>query len=204
MKRIELVRWGVPTIAFLVYFKWGGLGLSLILFCILLTIISVLINWHRKDRNGFFVGMRAWIVLFLVLPSVALALFTAASFVLLLPLALIPLALSVWLMLRNNKKIKESKGGGVMTPAMQNLESQMELGATASANRRVQQARQRGYDLQTDNLELTKKNAALQAELAKQKVARPMTVAEELAKEEEELFGKDNPFADPTPPTRSP
>ena len=126
------------------------------------------------------------------------------SFVLLLPLALIPLALSIWLMLRNNKKIKESKGGGVMTPAMQNLEGQMELGATASANRRVQQARQRGYGLQSDNLELTKKNASLQAELAKQKTARPMTVAEELAKEDEELFGKDNPFADPNPPTRSP
>ena len=204
MKRIELVRWGVPTIAFLAYFKWGGLGLSLILFAILLGIISALINWHKKDRNGFYVGMRAWIVLFLVLPSIALTVLTAASFVLLLPLAMIPLALSIWLMLRNNRKIEESKGGGTMTPAMQNLHGRHELNAVASANRRGQEARQRGYDLQAENLELIKKNAALQAELAKQKVARPMTVAEELAKEDEELFGKDNPFADPTPPTRSP
>ena len=200
MKRIELVRWGVPTIAFLAYFKWGGFGLSIILFGILLAIISALINWHRKDRNGFFVGMRAWIVLFLVLPSIALTVITAASFALLLPLALIPLAFSIWLMARNNKKIQESKGGGTMSPSMQNLHNQMELGATAIAKRRGQQARQRGYDLQAENLELTKKNASLQAELAKQEVARPMTLAEE----DEELFGKDNPFADPAPPSRSP
>ena len=200
MKRIELVRWGVPTIAFLAYFNWGGLGLSLILFCILLTIISVLINWHRKDPNGFFVGMRAWIVLFLVLPSVALALFTAASFVLLLPLALIPLGFSLWLMKRNNKKIEESKGGGTMTPSMQNLHSQMELGATAAANRRGQQSRNRVYDLQSENLELTRKNAELKSQLEARKDPTTMTLAEE----DEELFGKDNPFADPNPPTRSP
>lgn len=200
MKRIELVRWGVPTLAFLVYFKWGGFGLSFILFAILLGIISALINWHKNDRHGFYVGMRAWIVLFLVLPSIALTVLTAASFVLLLPLALIPLALSIWLMLRNNRKIEEIKGGGTMTPAMQNLHGRHELNAVASANRRGQEARQRGYDLQAENLELIKKNAALQAELAKQKSARPMTVAEE----DEKLFGKDNPFADPNPPTRSP
>ena len=200
MKRIELVRWGVPTVAFLVYFKWGGFGLSFLLFGILLAIISALINWHKKDRNGFFVGMRAWIILFLVLPSIALTVLTAVSFVLLLPLALIPLAFSIWLMRRNNKKIEESKGGGVMSAAMQNLHARHELGSVANANRRGQQARQRGYDLQAENLELTKKNVSLQAELAKQKDARPMTLAEE----DEELFGKDNPFADPTPPSRSP
>lgn len=72
MKRIELVRWGVPTVAFLAYFKWGGFGLSFILFGILLTIISALINWHQKDHKGFHTGMRAWIVLFLILPSIAL------------------------------------------------------------------------------------------------------------------------------------
>ena len=200
MKRIELVRWGVPTIAFLAYFKWGGFGLSIILFGILLAIISALINWHRKDRNGFFVGMRAWIVLFLVLPSIALTVITAASFALLLPLALIPLAFSIWLMVRNNKKIEESKGGGTMTPALQNLHNRHELNAVATANRRGQEARKRGYDLQAENLELIKKNASLQAELEKHKVSRPMTLAEE----DEELFGKNNPFTDPTPPSRSP
>lgn len=200
MKRIELIRWGVPTIAFLAYLKWGGLGLSFILFGILLAIVSALINWHKKDRNGFHTGMRAWIVLFLILPSVALTVITAASFTLLLPLAVIPLAFSIWLMSRNNKKIQESKGGGTMSPSMQNLHNQMELGATAAANRRGQQSRQRGYNLQSDNLELTRKNAALQAELEKQKASRPPMTLEE---EDEELFGKDNPFNDPTPPSRS-
>lgn len=200
MKRIELVRWGVPTLAFLAYFPWGGLGLAFILFGILLAIVSALISWHRKDRNGFFLGMRAWIVLFLILPSIALTVITAASFVLLLPIALIPLAFSIWLMVRNNKKIQDSKGAGAMSPSMQNLQNQMELGATANADRRIQQARKQGYDLQSENLELTRKNASLQAELEKRKVPRPMTLAEE----DEELFGKDNPFVDPTPPARSP
>lgn len=200
MKRIELVRWGVPTVAFLVYFKWGGFGLSFILFGILLAIISALINWHKKDRSGFHTGMRAWIVLLLILPSILLTVITAASFVLLLPLALIPLALSIWLMVRNNKKIEESKGGGAMSPSMQNLHNRHELNAVANANRRGQQARQRGYDLQSETLELTKANAALQAELARHKASRPVTLAEE----DEELFGKDNPFTDPTPPSRSP
>ena len=199
MKRIELVRWGVPTVAFCAYFKWGGFGLSFILFGILLAIISALINWHKKDRNGFHTGMRAWLVLFLILPSILLTVITAASFVLLLPLALIPLVFSIWLLKRNNKKIQESKGAGTMSPSMQNLHSQMELGATATANRRGQQARQRGYDLQSENLELTRKNAELESQLEARKDPKTMTLAEE----DEELFGKDNPFADP-PPTRSP
>lgn len=200
MKSIEIVRWGVPIMAFLAYFKWGGFGLSFLLFAILLAIISALINWHRKDPNGFHVGMRAWIVISLILPSIALTVITAASFALLLPLALIPLALSIWLMVRNNKKIQESKGGGTMSPSMQNLHSQMELGATATANRRGQQARKRGYDLQSENLELIRKNAELKAQLEKKKDTAAMTMAEE----SEELFGKDDPFASPIKPTRSP
>ena len=199
MKRIELVRWGVPTLAFLVYFRWGGFGLSFILFGILFAIISALINWHKKDRNGFHVGMRAWIVLFLILPSIVLTVVTAAGFTLLLPLALIPLGLSIWVMKRNNRKIEESKGAGTMSPSMQNLHSQMEFGATVTANRRGQQARQRGYDLQSENLELTKMNAELKSQFEASKDPKTMTLAEE----DEELFGKDNPFADPTPPTRN-
>lgn len=199
MKRIELVRWGVPTIAFLAYFKWGGFGLSFILFGILLAIISALINWYRKDPNGFRVGMRAWIVLFLLLPSIALTGLTAAGFPLLLPLALIPLVCSIWLMARNNKKILESKGAGAMSPAMQNLDDRLELVATASANRRGQQARKRAYDLQSENLELTKQNASLKAKLENRKDPASMTLAEET----EELFGKDDPFADPASPSRS-
>ena len=200
MKRIELVRWGVPTLGFLAYVKWGGFGLAFILFGILLAIISALINWHKKDRHGFHKGMRAWIVLILILPSVALTVITAASFVLLLPLALLPLAFSIWLMSRNNKKIQESKGARAMSPSMQNLHNQMDLGATAAANRRVQQARKRGFDLQSENLELTRKNAELKSQLAARKDPTTMTLAEE----DEALFGTDNPFADPTPPTRSP
>ena len=199
MKMSEMVRWGVPTLAFLAYFRWGGFGLSFLLFGILLAIISALINWHKKDRNGFHTGMRAWIVLCLILPSVALTVITAAGFALLLPLALIPLAFSIWLMVRNNRKIEESKGAGTMSASMQNLPNQMALGTTANANRRSQQARQRGYDLRSENLELTRKNAALQTELSKQNATRPMTLEEE----DEELFGKDNPFKDPTPPSRS-
>ena len=199
MKQFELVRWGVPTLAFLVYFRWGGFGLSFILFGILFAIISALINWHKKDRNGFHVGMRAWIVLFLILPSIVLTVVTAAGFTLLLPLALIPLGLSIWVMKRNNRKIEESKGAGTMSPSMQNLHSQMEFGATVTANRRGQQARQRGYDLQSENLELTKKNAELKSQLEASKDPKTMTLAEE----DEALFGKDNPFADPTPPTRN-
>lgn len=199
MKPIEMVRWGVPTAAFLAYFKWGGLGLSFLLFAILLAIISALINWHRKDPNGFHTGMRAWIALFLILPSLLLTVITAASFVLLLPLALIPLAFSAWLMVRNNRKIQESKGAAAMNSSMQNLENQMELGATAAANRRTQQARKRGYDLQSENLELSKTNAELKSQLEARKDPKTMTLAEET----EELFGKNDPFADPTLPTRN-
>ena len=50
MKGVELIRWGVPTLAFLVYFKRGGLALSLLLFLILLAVISGFIHWHRKVR----------------------------------------------------------------------------------------------------------------------------------------------------------
>ena len=200
MKRIELVRWGVPTLASLAYFKWGGFGLSFLLFGVLLAIISALINWHKKDRNGFFVGMRAWIVLFLLLPSIALTMLAAASSILFLPPALIPLALSIWLLMRNGKKILESKGGGSMSPSMQNLHSQLELGAVANANRRGQQARKRTLDLQSENLELTKKNSELKAALETATPPSPMTLDEET----EALFGKDDPFASSTAPQRTP
>ncbi len=199
MKRIELVRWGVPTLAFLGYVKWGGFGLSFILFGILFGIMSALINWHKKDRNGFHVGMRAWIVLFLILPSIVLTVVTAAGFTLLLPLALIPLGLSIWVMKRNNKKIQESKGAGAVKPSMQNLEAQLELGASAAANRRGQQARQRALDLQAENLAHTKKNDELQTAPAKPKRPEEMTPEEE----DEYLFGKEHSFNDPTPPSRT-
>lgn len=108
MKGVELVRWGVPAAAFLIYFKWGGLALSLLLFLILLAVISGFIHWHRKDPVGFHKGMRVWIVLLLTIPSALLSLGAAVTSPVLLPLALIPLAISIWLLMLNNKAIQSS------------------------------------------------------------------------------------------------
>jgi CHASE2 domain-containing sensor protein len=106
MKQIELVRWGLPTAAFLGYVKWGGPALALILFGIVFAITSAFIHWHRKDPRGFFVGMRAWIIVLLVVPCVLLTIGAALTVPILMPLALIPLGISIWLLMRNNKKIQ--------------------------------------------------------------------------------------------------
>lgn len=106
MKPIELVRWGVPTLAFLAYFKWGGLALSLVLFGILFAVLSGFIHWHRKDPQGFHRGIRVWIVLLLLIPSLLLTLGALMTVPLLLPLPLVLLGVSVWLLARSNKQIK--------------------------------------------------------------------------------------------------
>lgn len=106
MKPIELVRWGVPTLAFLIYFKWGGLALSLVLFGILLAVISGFIHWHRKDPQGFHKGIRVWIVLLLLIPSILLTIGAVFTSPILLPVAAIPLGISIWLLMRSNKQVQ--------------------------------------------------------------------------------------------------
>ncbi len=106
MKKIELVRWGVPTVAFLVYFKWGGLALSLVLFGILFAVISGFIHWHQKDPHGFHKGIRVWIVLLLLIPSLLFTLGALLTVPLLAPLPLIAVGVSVWLLVRSNRQIR--------------------------------------------------------------------------------------------------
>lgn len=110
MKGKELVRWGVPILAFVVYFKWGGFGLSFLLAGILFAIISALINWHKKDPHGFFVGVRAWIVLFLILPATALTVITAMGAPMFLVLSFPVLLLTIWVYRANARKIEANRG----------------------------------------------------------------------------------------------
>ena len=109
MKIKELVRWGVPALAFVAYFKWGGLGLSLVLAGILFAIISAFINWHRKDPQAFHEGMRAWIVVLLLLPAIALTVISAASSPVFLIASFPLLLIVIRILVVNNKKIKEAR-----------------------------------------------------------------------------------------------
>lgn len=110
MKTKEIIRWGVPALAFVAYFKWGGFGLSFLLAGLLYAIISALINWHKRDPHGFFVGMRAWIVLFIVLPATALTVITAAGAPLFLVLSFPVLLLAIWIYKANARKIEKYSG----------------------------------------------------------------------------------------------
>ena len=110
MKITELVRWGVPALAFVAYFKWGGFGLSFLLAGILFAIISALINWHRKNPHNFFVGVRAWIVLLLVLPATALTIITAMGAPMFLVLSFPVLLLAIWIYKANARKIEHYRG----------------------------------------------------------------------------------------------
>lgn len=110
MKGKELVRWGVPILAFIAYFKWGGFGLSFLLAGILFAIISALINWHKKDPHGFFVGVRAWIVLFLILPATVLTVITAMGAPMFLVLSFPVLLLTIWVYRANARKIEANRG----------------------------------------------------------------------------------------------
>ena len=108
MKSTELVRWGVPTLGFLAYMPWGGVGLSLMLFGILFAVLSGFIHWHGKDPEGFHKGIRVWIVLLLVIPSTLLCLGAALTSPVFLPMGLVPLGISIWLLMRINKRIRRS------------------------------------------------------------------------------------------------
>lgn len=106
----ELVRWGVPALAFMAYFNWGGFGLSFLLAGILFAINSALINWHKKDPHGFFVGVRAWIVVFLILPATALTIITAMGAPMFLVLSFPVLLLAIWIYRANARKITHYQG----------------------------------------------------------------------------------------------
>lgn len=109
MNTKELIRWGVPAVAFVAYFRWGGLGFSLVLAGILFAIISAFISWHRKDPQAFHEGMRAWIVVVLLVPAIGLTLIAAQSSLLLLVASIPVLLLVVWLLVVNNKKINKAR-----------------------------------------------------------------------------------------------
>lgn len=106
MKSTELVRWGVPALGFGIYLPWGGVGLALLLFGVLYAVLSGFIHWRSKDPHGFHKGIRVWIVLLLLIPSTVLCVGAAVTSPILLPLGLVPLGVSVWLLMRSNKQIR--------------------------------------------------------------------------------------------------
>ncbi|PZQ33273.1 MAG: hypothetical protein DI562_02060 [Stenotrophomonas acidaminiphila] len=96
----------MPTLGAALYLPWGGVGLALMLFGILFALLSGFIHWHGKDPHGFHKGIRVWIVLLLLIPSVLLCLGTALTSPVLLPLGAVPLGISIWLLARSNKRIR--------------------------------------------------------------------------------------------------
>lgn len=207
MKRIELVRWGVPLIAFVVVFERFGMTAAAVLSAVVLATISGLIFWHRKDPDGFLVVMRVLIVLLLVLPSGALLLLVAMSSKSFLPFAMAPLMFAFWLLSRSTKTPETiqpgeemSAQGPVMGGAMRNLHGRHALNNLAAANDRTHSSRQRVYQLQAENLDLIRENSLLKAELDELKGGAQPKIPAHLAA----LNEIEDPFADDIPLPRSP
>ena len=107
MKVAELVRWGLPLAVFLGFFKLSGAAVSLVFAAIVFGIITAAMSWHKRDPRGFHVGVRAWIVVLLIVPAVLAVLGTAIGFPPALLLSVPALALAIWLYRLNGKKLQQ-------------------------------------------------------------------------------------------------
>ncbi len=195
MKQSELIRWGVPALAFVAYVKWGGPALALTLAGILLAIVSGLIHWHRTSPRDFFKFFRALVVLFVLLPAVATTLVGAFSGMLGLLLALPLLAGALLLTRWAFRNGATAPLGGLPSMAVQNLEAANALTDSIVDNNRRSQARGALLHTQAENLELGRRNQ----ELLREKAA----LEERVQFLERELALPPDPFAEPIPTPRS-
>jgi hypothetical protein len=107
MKSVELVRWGLPLAVLVGFFKLSGAAVSLAFAAIIFVLISAAIAWHKRDPRGFHTGVRAWIIVLLIVPAALAVLGTAVGFPPALLLSVPALALAIWLYRLNAKKIEK-------------------------------------------------------------------------------------------------
>lgn len=107
MKGSELLRWGLPLAVLVGFFKLSGAAVSLAFAGIVFALISAAIAWHKRDPRGFHIGVRAWIIILLIVPAGLAVLATAVGFPPALLLSVPVLALAIWLYRLNAKKIEK-------------------------------------------------------------------------------------------------
>jgi hypothetical protein len=106
MKSVELVRWGLPLAVLVGFFKLSGAAVSFAFAAIVFALISAAIAWHKRDPRGFHTGVRAWIIILLIVPAGLAVLATAIGFPPALLLSVPALALAIWLYRLNARKIE--------------------------------------------------------------------------------------------------
>lgn len=107
MKVAEIVRWGLPLAIFLGFLKISGAAVSLVFAAIAFGIITAAMSWHKRDPRGFHVGVRAWIVVLLIVPTALAVLGTAIGFPPALLVSVPMLALAIWLYRLNGRKLQQ-------------------------------------------------------------------------------------------------
>ena len=195
MKRIELVRWGVPLVGFIAYVKWGGVALALVFAGILFAVMSGLIRWRRTSPSSFFGYLRAIVVLFVLLPAIVATLVGAFSGLLGLMLALPVLALAIFLTRWAFRNAAKAPVDGLPSMASQNLSAANALTNTIQDNNRRSHTRGALLHTQAENLELDRRNRKLEAEKAE--------LERRVRNLEREAALPPDPFADPITPSRS-
>ncbi len=107
MKGSELLRWGLPLAVLVGFFKLSGAAVSFAFAAIVFALISAAIAWHKRDPRGFHTGVRAWIIVLLIVPAGLTVLATAIGFPPALMLSVPALALAIWLYRLNSKRIEK-------------------------------------------------------------------------------------------------
>ena len=195
MKGIELIRWGVPALGFLAYVKWGGVSLALVFAGILFAVMSGLIHWRRTSPSSFFGYIRVIVVLFVLLPAIVATLVGAFSGMLGLMLALPVLAGAIILTRWAFRNAAKTPVDGLSSMAAQNLQAANALTDTIQDNNRRSHTRGALLHVQSENLELDKRNRELEAEKA--------ALERRIQSLEREAALPPDPFADPLPPSRN-
>ena len=193
MKGMEIARWGIPLAGFIAYVKWGGVSLALLFALILFAGVSGLIHWHRKDPVGFYRHIRAIVVILVLLPAIGITLIAAFSGLLGLLVALPVLIGAILLTRWANRKSSAAPAEGVPSTAAQNLQAANALIDTTRENNRRSQTRGSLMHVQAENLELLRKNTALEDDKA--------ALSRRISALEREAALPPDPFADP--PQRS-
>lgn len=107
MKGSELLRCGLPLAVFVGFFKLSGAAVSFAFAGIVFALISAALAWHKRDPRGFHTGVRAWIIILLVMPAGLAVLATAIGFPPALLLSVPAMALAIWLYRLNARKIEK-------------------------------------------------------------------------------------------------
>lgn len=116
MRAIEVVRWGLPTLIFLGFFRLSGAAVSFVFAAVVFALTSTAITWHRRDPHGFCLGVRAWIIILLIAPAVLLTVATALSAPPFLLASAPYLILTIWLYRRNARCIRKHGSATGPTP----------------------------------------------------------------------------------------